>query len=95
VTRIVSLVLAVASGVCAAVLLAWGPTVHVQGHTRTCAGIIATAESDSPGRASGPCAAKQRQWALLAGFATLVCLSAGSVSRLSGREQEEPVRTDP
>ncbi len=98
-TRIASLVLAVASGVCAAVLLAWGPTVHVQGHTRTCAGVIASAESGDPEpgrhRREGPCDEKQRQWSVLAGLAAFVCLSAGSVSVLSRREEEEPVRTDP
>jgi hypothetical protein len=94
VTRIVSLALAIATGLCAAVLLAWGPTVHYRGSTHVCAGIIASAEGYELGRESVPCHDKERQWALLAGVAAFVCLSTGSVALLSRRE-EDLVRTGP
>jgi hypothetical protein len=102
VTRIVSLALAIATGLCAAVLVAWGPTVHFRGATTSCPGIIASAEShelpeprssqsgDPVSRGLGrACADKQRQWSVLAGLAAFVCLSAGSVAVLSRREEQE------
>jgi hypothetical protein len=95
VTRIVSLALAIVTGLCAAVLVAWGPTVQFRGHTRSCNGIIASAESYPYGRGSGPCHDKERQWAMLAGLAAFVCLSAGSVALLSRRDEEGVVRPGP
>ena len=95
VTRLVSLVLAVAAGLCAAILLAYGPTVHFDGETATCPGIIATSEggigvpSDLGPGYTRACDDKQREWAVFAGLAALVSLGAGSVFVLSRPDQEQ------
>lgn len=94
VTRLVSLVLAVAAGLCAAILLAAGPTVQVEGHTLGCPGIIATSEggigipSDIGQRYVRACDDKQQEWAVIAGLAALVSFGAGSVFVLSQRDRE-------
>ena len=95
VTRLVSLVLAVAAGLCAAILLASGPTVHFDGETAACPGIIATSEggiglpSDLGPGYTRACDDKQREWSVLAGLAALVSFGAGSVFVFSRRDQED------
>jgi hypothetical protein len=94
VTRLVSLVLAISAGLCAAILLAAGPTVHFEGHTLGCPGIIATSEggigipSDIGQGYVRACDDKQQQWAVFAGLAALVSFGAGSVFVLSRRDRK-------
>jgi len=94
VTRLVSLVLAIAAGLCAAILLASGPTVHYDGKTATCPGIIATSEggvgvpSDIGPGYTRACDDKQREWLVFAGLAALVSFGAGSVFVFSRPDQE-------
>ncbi|MFC4785460.1 hypothetical protein ACT8ZV_13355 [Nocardioides sp. MAHUQ-72] len=94
-TRVVCLALAVAAGVCAALLLASAPTVSYAGQTGTCEALLVSAENDDvanprphPSNAveaahQRACDAKQREWSALAGLAALVCVTAGSVALLS------------
>lgn len=98
-TRILCLVGAVAAGLCAAILLASGPTVHYNGKTATCPGIIATSEggvgisSDYGHGYTRACEDKQHEWSVLAGLAAFVALGAGSVAQFSGRDRGAPTVT--
>jgi hypothetical protein len=103
-TRRACLVLAVAAGLAAAFLLASGPTVHYDGKTAMCPGIIATDAGQPVGGGGGvgnivdgssmgrgyvrACDDKQREWSVLAGLAALVSVAAGSVAYFSGRDRE-------
>ena len=93
-TRALCLVLAVAAGLCAALLLASGPTVHYGGKTAACPGIIVSSEGGGDayfGDERGykrACDGKQREWSVLAGLAALVCVGAGSAVQLSRRDRE-------
>lgn len=95
-TRVICLAIAVAAGVCAAILLASAPAVHVNGETARCPGIIATSEggngihSDVGPGYTRACEDRQREWSILAGLAAFVSLGAGSVAQLSRREQGAP-----
>lgn len=92
-TRTVCLAIAVAAGLCAAILVAAGPTVNYDGKTATCPGIIATSEggngihSDVGPGYTRACEDKQHEWSVLAGLAALVALGAGAVAQLSRRPQ--------
>jgi len=95
-TRAVCLVLAVAAGLCAAILLASGPTVHVNGKAAACPGIIATTEGGNVVDSHAghgylrACGDEQREWSVLAGLAAVVSLGAGSVAQFSRRDREAP-----
>jgi hypothetical protein len=86
--RRIWLLVAIASGLCAAILLASSPTVEVDGRTVTCNAAIAGWESGAAD--VGPCADKRHQWELLAGLAALVCAGAGSYVRFGGRDEAVP-----
>ena len=100
-TRAVCLVVAVAAGLCAAILLASGPTVHYDGKTAKCPGIIATSEggngihSDVGPGYTRACEDKQREWSVLAGLAAFVSLGAGSVAHFSRWDQGVSTVTSP
>ena len=92
--RIASLVLAVGSGLAAALLLVVGPTVHVGGETFRCAGIIVSGESEhrflqarTPTVRDSACDRAERRWSWYAGGAALLCAAAGSVTVLSRRDE--------
>ena len=95
--RIASLVLAAGFGLAAALLLAMGPTVQVDGETVRCSGIIVSSErgdAPRPGDAFGdepevgPCDRAESRWAWYAGSAALLCAITGSVAQLSRRDEE-------
>jgi hypothetical protein len=97
--RIVSLVLAIGLGLCAAVLAASAGTVSYQGDVRTCSGPIVTAETDEAFRPAPDgdvdreltraCDRKDDQYLALAGLAALLCVVAGTVAAFSRRDGEE------
>lgn len=94
--RIVSLVLAVGFGLAAALLLVTGPTVHVDGESLRCPGIIVSGESEyrdlhgrAPDARDGACDRAERRWSWYAGGAALLCATAGSVALLTRRDEAE------
>ena len=93
--RVVSFALAVAAGLCAALLVASSPTVHVDGRAESCPGIIVSAESVAGGprgAVAAACDEKEHDWALLAGLAALLCLTCGSVAHFSASpDPDRPV----
>ena len=88
--RRICLLIAIASGLCGAILLAASPTVEVDGETVACGAVIAAWESGADD--TGPCADKRQQWEVLAGLAALVCAGAGSYVKLGGRDERLPPR---
>lgn len=107
--RYVCLTLAVAFGLCAAVLVATSPTVHYRGATRSCSSIIVSAEAGDAGAAdpgtttpervdqhlSQACSETMHRWSVLAGLAALLCVAVGSVGLLSRRPDSAEVGLSP
>ena len=104
--RYVCLTLAVAFGLCAAVLVATSPTVHYRGATRSCSSIIVSAEAGAadPGTTtservdqhlSQACSETMHRWSVLAGLAALLCVAFGSVGLLSRRPDSAEVGLSP
>jgi len=107
--RYVSLALAVAFGLCAAVLVATSPTVHYRGATRTCSSIIVGAEAGDAGdqdvgasssgrvdeQLSQACDETVHRWSVLAGLAALLCVAVGSVGLLSRRPDSAEAELSP
>ena len=88
--RKICLLVAIAAGLCAGILLAASPTVEVNGETVACGAMIERWESGIAGDSTGPCADKNQQWELLAGLAVLVCAGAGSYVKFGGRDERLP-----
>ena len=94
VVRNAGIVAAVLAGLGAALLLATGPTVVVKGHTRSCPGVIVTAEAragipdgEQNGRTT-PCDRVQTRWTWYATGLGLLALVAGTGAAFYRREDE-------
>jgi hypothetical protein len=88
VVRYAVIVSAVLAGLGAALLLTLGPTVVVKGETRSCPGVIVTAEAES--LRSAPCDQVQTRWAWYAAGLGLLALVAGSGAAFY-RSEDEPL----
>ncbi len=86
--RRICLALAIASGLCALVLLQTSPSIESGGATVECGSMVVDWESGLPAgsRHAAACDAKRTEWSLLAGLAALVCAGAGSYVKFGGRD---------
>ena len=97
--RVLWILVAVAAGITAAVLLTARPTIVVDGEKWTCQGVLVTAEARAGGShlpSGSACDGVQDRWTWYAGGAALVCLVAGTgvAFRLprSGADEEDETR---
>lgn len=95
--RYVVIVSAFLAGLGAALLLTMGPTVVVHGQTRSCAGVIVTAEAtsgvpDGEGPHSAACDQAQTRWTWYATGLGLLALVAGTGAAFY-RSEDEPLAT--
>jgi hypothetical protein len=88
---------AVLAGLGAALLLTLGPTVMINGETRSCSGVIVTAETkagipdDEENVRTTPCDQARTRWTWYAAGLVLVSLVAGTGAAFYRPEDEPPV----
>lgn len=86
--RVVAIVCAVIAGLGAALLLTYGPTATVNGHSRSCDGVLVASESGLPARPS-VCDGARARWTWYAAGLGLVSLLAATGAALARRDEEE------
>lgn len=84
------MVCAVLAGIGAALFLTLGPTVTVNGATRSCPGVIVASETHEGLPHSGACDRARTRWTWVAVGLGLVCLVAGTGATFYRREDPTP-----
>ena len=86
--RIAAMVCAVLAGIGAALFLTLGPTVTVNGATRSCPGVIVASEAHEGLPHSGACDRARTRWTWDAVGLGLVCLVSGTGAAFYRREDD-------
>jgi hypothetical protein len=88
--RMVAIACAVLAGLGAALFLTFGPTVVVNGHPRSCPGVIVATEAGIGVPHGGACDRARTRWTWYAAGLGLVALTAGTGAMFARREDAFP-----